>query len=425
MFDLRDVGGRHSQGIAWIASEQLFALVSQDEPGLMRLMDANGRAAGTRAIVPTPQAVEAIDYVPADSPAFPDHLVLVDPFKASILVLQRGGQVVREIRPRAPVGAISGLAYAPPGRLLVSALLDVRLNQVWTLDFDGNILSGPMRVVAVNSLEGIDVDRNGRVVAGDFYSGRIEFLDPDTLQAIPGEVRENAFGLGISFLRGIAWDSAQQRFLVSDSARHIGTTTFPGPVWAVTPDLAVASPFSFPSVCGNVLTLRMSYLPDERRSVIISRDRPRALLLLEEGGEIAETIDVSALGRPVNVAYLSSVQQFALRTVEGGPLLLHFVSRSGSLVRTLDLAPTGLDVIGPLTAFNPSHSSGGELLVASFQGQAVRIDLNGNLTASYDLASTLNVRTVNDLATVDSGPRADAFALVDNISAELVVFQLP
>jgi hypothetical protein len=155
-------------------------------------------------------------------------------------------------------------------------------------------------------------------------------------------------------------------------------------------------------------------------------------LLFNQQGTLAETIDVSAVGSPVAIAYIPTTNQFALRVNEAGKAaMLFIVSRTGQLVRTMNLAGTGIRSIVALTFLNPSHPSGGQFFIVDgpLAGDpiidlAFVTDFNGQPLMKVAYRDELGILAPADVSTITTGPDAGALGIIDRSSNELVVFAL-
>ena len=183
---------------------------------------------------------------------------------------------------------------------------------------------------------------------------------------------------------------------------------------------------------------RMSYLPDEQLIAVAHQRGPRAILLFDAKGRLAETIDVTAVGSPSAVTYVPSSQEFAVRVAEPGRATsLFFLTRQGQLARTVDLAPAGVRSIVALTHFGGSRLGDGpvrpgRLLVIDgpateadpVTDRAVITDLDGRPLGEFNYRKSLGVLAPGDVAEVTTGEHAGALSIIDRSSNELVVFRL-
>jgi hypothetical protein len=437
LFDLRGLDIQTApRGMTFVESEKLFAFQVPAE-GSLFFLDHQGQLKAVRPIQFLggfePNHIEGLAYLPHDSPAFPDHILAVawdenldcdDGQGSRIEVMTRQGEVVAEIFPEDPLRCeeVVGVAFVEPNRLVATSFPS---NTIWTLDLGGQLLAPPLSVSGTETLDGVVQLDDGRVVAGDYESGRLLYFDPQ-LNRLPGDDRANTVGVGLSGLTGVAWDSDANRHLVMESLQLTSRVVAAVPPTldsaATLVDLA-ATPFS--------LHDRLSYMPDEDRVVISHRNSPRAILLFDGvSGAFAELINLPPPppGNIRGVEYLPPTQQFAARLGQN-PQLVRILSRTGTIVGLIDFSAAGLTAVGGIAYFDPSHPSGGQFLVfeadiAASGHRAVITDFAGNLLGEFDYREKLGVLAATDLAFISTGPQSGAFSLVDFDSSELVVFTL-
>ena len=172
---------------------------------------------------------------------------------------------------------------------------------------------------------------------------------------------------------------------------------------------------------------RLSYLPDEHLIALTSVNSPRAILLFNAAGALVDQVvtPMPPNGGLRSVEYIPTTQQFAVRF--GAAPLLSIISRTGAVVRTINLAPTGITTIAGSAYFNPAHPSGGEFLILDGNAathRAIITDFNGNLLSEFNYRDKLGVLQALDVAFISTGPQAGAFSLVDSNGSELIVFRL-
>jgi hypothetical protein len=178
----------------------------------------------------------------------------------------------------------------------------------------------------------------------------------------------------------------------------------------------------------------LAYLPEERRlAALIGRTAApfeSAIVVYDGAGHPVERIALAALdGSPYTMTYLPRTRQFAL-TVSGKAReqAIVLLSRSGTLVRQIDLAPLGVTRVAALAAFDAEHPSGGRFLV--FGGLedhvlgAVVLDFDGTRHRDFDAQAALGLLESTDLAAITAGPHAGAFVVLDALKRETVVFRL-
>lgn len=441
LFDLRSLGlDINPRGITYIESEALFVVVNIDvQPTKFFLFDSQGQSRGTRTVqylngyVPVHQ--EGLTYIPSSSPAFPDHLVMAtwDDYAAGpsrLEVIRRDGQVEAEIFPNWPPDHanefIGGVAFLSPNRLLVT-FFD---NTIWTIDFAGNVVSGPQTVADANGFEGIVQMNDGRIVAVGVPQNLL-FFDSN-LNRLPDLDRNDIIGLNLNNPTAVAWNTTTNQHLIAHDL--VTAPTNGARISAVPTTLDSASPVvnlsAFP------VAARMSYLPGEQLIAVAHRNDPRAILLFRNDGTLHSQIDLSPaslgqnLGGLISVAYIPSTNQFAVRFngVGANPFperrKLRIISRTGALERTIDLSCTGTQGIAGLDYFNPADPSGGQFIIIGSAGRVLITDFNGNLLREFNSRVKLGLFSPIDLAAITTGPQAGAFSVVDSGSGEMVIFRL-
>lgn len=436
LFDLRSlpiqIGPR---GLAYVESEQLFVLQDPSQTDKLFFVDHKGKLQSTRTIQYlggfTPQFIEGLAYLPADSPSFPDRILMVvwdedldcdDASGTRIEVINRNGQVEAEIFPDAPVRCLNlgGVSFAKPGRMLVS---DYNANTIDTLDLAGHIVAPQVAVAGPLALEGIVQVKDGRVVVCDYSTGHLLYFD-SSLNRRAGDDRSNTIGFGMSVPTGVAWDS--------DAGRHLVLHSFAlqrPAVAAVTVALnSAASVIPSLSSDGFPVPDRLSYMPDEHRIAIGHRGGPRGFLLYDSAGSFAQLVNLPPPpgGTLRGVEYIPTTQQFATRFTSNNRLL-QIRARTGAPVRVINYTPTGITAVGGVAYFDPAHPSGGRFLVLdgnTAAHRAVITDFDGLLLSDFNYRDKLNALVAQDVAFISTGAQAGAFSLVDSDNSELIVFSL-
>lgn len=425
LFDLRSlpiVG--HPNGIAYIPQEKAFVISEGLNADKLVFCDHKGVLLSTLTIQYLngylPNSVEEIDYIPPDSPVYPDHFLLatadgIDP--SHVQVIARNGQVDKEIVwPRAE-DFLLGISFKPPDRVLGSVETwaedgTVSYNIV-EIDFSGNITRGP--VPADNMYEALVSLPDGKVVAATNGDGKLLFFDAD-LQRQPALDRDYRIGLGLSFM-AVGWDTDRNRFLVMDG---YGVYSLPPSLDRATRvvDLTPYDPYLAANFRG------LTYLPDEHRIATFKRVTPMGILLFDDTGSFTEQIPEDF--RIAGLTYIPPTREFAMRTTTRPVTTLAIFDRGGTFVRSFDLAAAGLSAIQSVAFFAPEHPSGREFLVAGRFGNylALITDSNGNVLRSFNYRSKLNVLDLTDVDAITTGPFAGAFVFGDSSGAELVVVRL-
>lgn len=419
-------------GLAYIETERRFAVVTRDDVHALRLFDAIGRLTATR-VMEYPEGyeanfVEGLAYIPPGAEVYPDHLALctgrIDPATGNqvsdILILERDGTLARQVHVASDYANCLGVAFQPPNRLLISGF-DGDYGTITAIDFDGNI-AGPMTHLA-NSVEGLVVLPSGEVLAigsrGTVYS-----FD-GSLQRQPQRDRVYRPDLGVSSAVGLAWDSGRDRFVVSGRSPDVDGTE----VWALFNVAAALDgatklaglyyvdhpPYYWPG--------RLTFLPGESRIAMRQVRRrnpghpqfvPESIQLFgnTDGVQVEEiNLESLSLGNPLGIAWLPERQQFAVSFSGAAPGWVHLLNRAGAVEGTIDYSTMVNARVASLAFFNPSHPSGGQLLLST--GPTVFIGtLDGNITGQFPATEFPGMVSVGDMATVTSGAYEGKFAAV-------------
>jgi len=437
-------------GFAFVESEGLFVMNNDPHPNKLYFFDQACGSKGTRTIQYLnsnyrPGHIEGMAYVPASSPIFPDHLIMVtwDDLVGTafrLIIMRRDGVQVAEIsRSDWPIqffeGGIGDVTFLAPDRLLVSLY---HPDALWTMDFNGNILSGPLPTGADGLGEGVVQLTDGRLVATSYPQNLLLF--DKNLNRQPQNDRHDKIGLGLNLPNGMAWDSSANQFLVLHD-----TAISPGPsgVAGLATTLDNATPVFDLSAFS---TLRqLVYLPQEDivATLKFNPGPDRAILLFNRSGTLNSQIslNVASLGQnfgpPASLAYLPATDEFAVG-FNGTPATqglerqkLRIFSRSGTLVRTIDLSATGTGGFNAVEYFEDPQGGGGRLMFLSTFGRVFITDLNGNSRSAdgfplgeFNSRVKLGLMLRNDLTAITSGPLAGAFAVTDANGGEVVIFRL-
>ena len=439
-------------GFTYVESEALFAMHNDPHPNKLYFFDQTCANKGTRTIQYLnssyrPAHLEGMAYIPQSSPVFPDHLMMVawDDIVTSvrILILRRDGVQVADItRSDWPIqfssgGGLGDVTFLAPNCLLVSVF---HTDSLWIMDFNGNILSGPLSTGGALGLgEGVVQISDGRLVASSYPQSLLLF--DKNLNRQPGNDRHDSIGLGLNLPNGIAWDSDANRLLVI----HDTTVTL-GPMGIAGLATTLDSTTPVIDLSAFAFTRQTVYLPQEDIIGILRfgpAGNDRAILLFSVNGTLVNQISLSPaslgqnLGVPQGLTYLPDSDEFVVSF--NGILAnqglerqrLRVFSRAGAMVRTIDLSATGTGGIAGLEYFEDPNGGGGRLLMLSAVGRVFITDLNGNsrnpngsLFGEFNNRVKLGLTTRNDLAAITSGPLAGAFAVVDSSGGEIVIFRL-
>ena len=455
LFDLKipDINIRPN-GITFIESEDSLAVNDVTQPTKLFLFDQNGAFKGSRTIQYlggyVPQHMEGLGYLPSNSPSFPDHIIVtaLDTLNgpSRIEVVRRDGQVVAEISPNWPppppsdpdnpiydTSFIGDVAFLAPNKLLVTFYANV----IWTIDFAGNVLSGPQVVAGANGFEGIVQIKDDRIVTVN-YPQRLMFFDQN-LNRQPESDRNDLIGLNLNTPSGVGWNSDTNQLLVA----HDTTLNLMAGIASVPASLTSATPLvdlgAFP------LSRRVTYLPAEHLIAVTHASAPRAIELFNANGTFNSLIDLSPpalgqnLGNPGAITYIPTTNEFAVSFSGIGSAVnqaaerrrLRVLSRAGTLVDTIDLTCTGVGGIADFAYFDDPMGGGGRFIILGSGGRVFVTDLGGNprnagggLYREFNSRVKLGLVSPNGITAITTGPFSGAFAAVDNAGGEVVVFRL-
>jgi len=456
LFDVKipDINIRPN-GITYVESEGLFAMNDATQPKRLFFFDDKGEFKGTRNIhYPgsyVPQHMEGLAYIPSSSPTFPDHIIVtaLDTLNgpSRIEVMRRDGQFAAEILPNWPspppsdpdnpiydTSFIGDVAYLAPNKLLVTFYN----NTIWTIDFNGNVLDGPHVVSGASGFEGIVQMTDDRIVAVNFPQGLI-FFD-NNLNRVPESDRNDIIGLNLNTPRGVAWNTDTGQLLIAHDlvGQQLTESISAVPITLDSANQVVALN-AFP------LGQRLTYLPGEHLIGMTHSNNPRAIVLFNNDGTVNSQINLSPaalgqnLGPPIGITYIPATNEFVVgfNGINGGPgqpaerRRLRVFSRTGTLVRTLDLTCTGSNGVAGLTYFDDPGGGGGRFMIAGSAGRVFVTDLNGNsrnanglLFREFNVRAKFGLFGATDIAAITTGPQAGAFAMFDSNSGEFVIFRL-
>jgi hypothetical protein len=438
-------------GFTFVETESLFVMNNNPHPNKLYFFDQDCAFKGTRPIQYLnssyrPGHIEGMAYIPASSPVFPDHLIMVawDDLSLTamrLVIMRRDGVQIAEItRPDWPAqffeGGVGDVTYLSPNRLLVSLY---HTDSLWTMDFSGNIISGPLPAAGDGMGEGIVRVSDGQVIATN-YPQRLLFYDKN-LNRQPQNDRNDLVGLNVNLPGGIAWDSGANRLLVTHDANlpslTAGVAGVPTTLDSATPVVDLSGMFARQTV----------YLPQEDLIGVLrfAGANGRAILLYNDNGTLNTEISLTAaslgqnFGSPVALGYLPVTDEFVVgfNGIPGPDQVferrrLRVISRTGALVRTIDFSATGIAGIAGVEYFEDVQGGGGRrLMILGGIGRVIITDLDGNsrnadgfLFGEFNLRVKLGLITRNDVAAITSGPLAGAFAVVDSSGGEVVVFRL-
>ncbi len=433
-------------GITYIESEGLFAFNDRSQPTKLFFFDEKGEFKGTRTIqylnsTYVPGHMEGLAYIPSGSPTFPDHLIAVvwDTLGGPVRleVIRRDGLVVAEISrsdwPPSFTGNVGDVAFLAPNRLLVTTYD----NSVWTMDFSGNILSGPLVVSGAGS-EGIVQMNEDRIVLVTFPQSLLFFYK--NINRVPESDRNDIIGLNLNTPRGVAWNTDTNQILISHALTGLQPIESISSV-SVTLDGAT----QVVNLSGFSQEQRLSFLPGAHLIAMTHANNPRAIVLFNSDGTVNSQIDLSPaalgqnLGAPSGITYIPTTNEFVVgfSGINGDPgqpaerRRLRVFSQTGTLVRTLDLTCTGSNGVGGLAYFDDPGGGGGRFLILGSAGRVFVTDLNGDsrnanglLFGEFNSRAKLALLNPTDITAITTGPQAGAFAIIDGPAGEIVIFRL-
>lgn len=444
-------------GLAYITTEQRFVIVTRNYPDKLFVFDSNGRLTTTRTIeLPsgyTPTAVEGIGYIPPDAAVYPDHLALCAAGEegaaavptSNVFILRRDGSLARRITLPPGSPECVAVAFQPPARFLITGPND-SYGIVTPIDLDGNILTPHSPQLPSGYIEGVTTLPSGEVLAIGEH-GIIYSLTGD-LQRVPERDRLYRPDAGpVSKYVGVAWDTGRQKFVLNGAPFNLDFIIYS--LFNMSPALTeltrIGDFYVYPGSTLIHAPGKMTFLPAEnlvamRHSRRNNPPHPRfvpasILLLRNSDASLAEMIDLTPLdlGNPIAIAHLPERAQFAASfqkpLTPGEPGIVRLLSRTGDLVRTIDYSPAITTMVRAIAAFNSSHPSGGQLLLAGDSGATLHLgDLDGAVTARFPATVLPGMRYVDDLATIDSGEYSGSFAALASSRwgsvVKVVIFRL-
>lgn len=447
LFDVRGLAVTDApRGVAYLATEGLYAFNDLRRRSTILLAGARGDAAGERTIqYPkgfAPDQVEGIDTMTVAQGLGKTDLLLVSAItfgpelESRLETFTRVGQtyrVAREVMPPDPVGTsfVSGAAFVSAGALTrtESGFIVGSDNVVALLDAAGNIIVSK-EIPEALSVEGVAQTETGAIVAADIFAGKLFFFDKK-FNRTPELDRSYRIGFGVASPNGLAWDALFERHLVLGLAPENGPNA--QQVTGVDPSLASTKQAIDLTAQGFTRGRRMTYIPEENLTAVAHQTGPRAILLFDKEGNLAETLDVSAVGSPSAIAYIPSRREFAVRiTGTANAKTLFIFSRNGQFSRTVELSATGITSIAALTHFGAASGGEGQLLVLDapltdadpITNRAVITTLDGSLVGDFNTRKSLGVLNPGDVAEITSGKEAGLLSIIDRSSNELVVFSM-
>lgn len=428
------------RGLAYLPSEGILIVNDITQPTKLFPVDLNGQPRKVRSVEYlnnfVPDQLEGIATLAAlrmgeqllmsavkFTPELQSRLVVLS------LVAPDTYRVTSEIFPPDPIGTdfISGVGTTVPKLPKAPAQFLVSVgNLIQTIGSDGSLIGNPVELPEAISIEGLD-RASTTTYAADVFAGKLFAFDQNLSRSKPD--LDYRIGVGLSSPFGLAWDAGTSQHLVFSFTRDLPENM---QISRVPRTLDSTTPLVDLTANNFRRGRRMTFLDAENLVAVAHQTTPKAILLFNKKGALEETIDVSAVGSPVAVAYIPTTNQFAVRVNEAGKAAMLFIlSRTGQLVRTMDLSGTGIRTIVALTFFNPSHPSGGQFFIVDgppaggpIIDLAFVTDFNGQPLMKVDYRQELGVLSPIDVSTITTGPDAGSLAIIDRGSNELVVFAL-
>lgn len=422
------------QGIAYVSAEKTFLLWDND-PNSWFVLDGNARPLAAKHTVTHLPALgvaggDGMVYLPPSAKRFGDRIVAIvfdDSSITHIEVIKRNGQAVAEIIPKGALDpsleAITGIGFRAPDQLLIGT----SDNFLWAMDFDGNVVQGPVDVSPSSDFEGLAQTSDGNIVAASYADGNLFFFDRN-FKRLPRLDRDVRIGIGKSTPHAVAWDSDTQSVLVDPALHAFGTTA------VAEIDALPVSLDSFVEIADlpGIAATGLTYLAGEQR-IGVCRSIRRSIRLYDNNGTLTEEVDIQnpSTGNLGEVTFVPTRQQFAFRLGPGSATntMIHFAKRTGEFVRDVDLSPLG--ILGHSgIAFFPAGpgdpNPDGNLVVNDLATQrVVFIDVDATTVLGqmdYRSPTTLNLVNLH-LGYISNGPLAGSFMGLDFLNSEIVIFR--
>jgi hypothetical protein len=441
----------------------------------MTVTDHKGRLVEVRSIqypddLYVPNRFEGVVYIPPDAPMWADHLIAVSYCQAGMavacigtegeirfLVIQRDGTVVKEIIGNFSdefwdtVGGVLGIGYQGPNTLLMSSG-----PFIWKMDFDGNIIS-EIKTSGndVDSMEGVAALPSGKVVATG-GGAKLKFFDA-SLNRLPALDRDHTIGLGIAAPIGIAWNTDTQELLIQEQYNGQAVWAVPSSMdakrKAVDISLVHLGDFATPpeqEALPSLYARVMTYLPDQHQIALgyvnaaywlgvpgqSQRIQSRLRVVrFNNAGEVVgydrmfdwddPVIDVwTWLFSYIPAADNAGVSQYVFRQYYGTQMLYMIGADDGLLDNSMNLSGVGPGALRVAEYFKPANASSGRFLLVGNDLRMALIDAAGTKLWGSDAFRTMRMAAIRDLAYIDSGPYAGAFAGITSENCELIIFRI-
>jgi hypothetical protein len=417
-------------GIAYVSAEKKFLLWDLNEPYTWFVLDRHAQPTGeTRTVTHLPglgdNGVEGMVYLPESARRFGDRILALTydaDFVTHIEVIKRNGKAVHDILPKGDLAgqAIAGIGYKAPDKILLGTYDSF----LWVVDFDGNVVQGPIDASPNSDFEGVVQTSSGKIVAGSYLDGNLLFFDKK-FNRLPALDRDIRVGVGKSKPFGVAWDSDTQSLLVNAY----------GPNFIQELDALPVSMDSYVQVASleglSNITSALTYVADEQRAGVAEINNPRAVLLYDHQGTQTEEVDIqNPSGRSLfSVTWVPGRRQFAYRLGFSGQNLLSFSDRSGVYVRDLDLSPFGVTDLDGLVFFpagpGDPNPAGNLAVTDNASKRVIFIDVDATSVLGemdFSRSSALNMVRMR-LGYISNGQLAGSFVGIDDVDSEIVIFR--
>jgi hypothetical protein len=420
----------HINGIAYVSAEKKFLLWDFSMPDTWFVLGRDAQAlAETRTVTHLPgradNGVEGMVYLPSSAKRFGDRILGLAhdaDFVTHIEVIKRDGTAVDEIVPKGDLEgqAIAGIGYRAPDQLLLGTFD----NFLWAIDFDGNVVEGPIDASPNSDFEGVIQTSAGKIVAGSYLDGNLLFFDK-RFNRLAGLDRDVRIGIGKTRPFGVAWDPDTQSLLMNPNGQGFVQELDALPV-------SMDSFVQIASLEGTAgVTSGVTYLAGEHRIGVAQANNPRAVLLFDHDGAQTEEIDFQnpSGGGLIQVTWVSSRQEFAYKLRTTGDNRIHFAERNGAFVGNFDLSPLGITAFDGLVFFpagpGDPNPAGNLAVTDDATKRVVFMDVDDTtILGEMDFRSpdTLNMVHMR-LGYISNGSLEGSFIGFDYHNSEVVIFR--
>jgi hypothetical protein len=431
LLDLKVLNFNHQiNGLAYVSAEKKFLLWDISTPDTWFVLDRYAQPlAETRTITHLPglgdNGVEGMVYLPSSAKRFGDRVLALSydaDFVTHVEVIKRNGEAVDEIVPKGDLEgqAISGIGYRAPDQLLLGTFD----NFLWAIDFDGNVVEGPIDASPNSDFEGVIQTSAGKIAAGSYLDGNLLFFDK-RFNRLPGLDRDVRIGIGKTSPFGVAWDPDTQSLLMNPDGQGFVQELDALPV-SLDSYVQIASLEGLPNV-----TSGLTYLPDEHRIGVAQAGNPRAVLLFDHDGAQTEEIDFQnpSGGSLIQVTWVPSRQEFAYKLRLTADTRVHFADRNGAFLGNFELSPLGFTAFDGLVFFpagpGDPNPAGNLAVTDDASKRVVFMDVDATTILGemdFRSPSTLNMVHMR-LGYISNGSLEGSFVGFDFRNSEIVIFR--